>query len=171
MAIPYVWNGSVWTATQAINIWTGSVWTATNIIKVWTGTTWLDTDLDSPLDTQIVTVGYDSGSIDFGFGVLNWSYSGYSSTGQIYSNVPFGSIADGTSNIYAGAAITQLYTDDINQTLNLEITGATNSGWTFMYVNNAQFSRSAASFSSGAWIWNSVNNSIWTNPTTTIRFI
>lgn len=171
MAIPYVWNGSSWDETQELKVWNGSVWTATNTIKIWTGTTWLETDLDNPLDTQVVTVGYSSGYIDFGFGGVSWSYSGYSSTGWAYDYTPFGSILDGTSNIYAGAAITQLYTDDIAQTLNLEITGATNSGWTSMYINNSKFDRTNAAFSSGLWLWTSVNTNIWTNPTTTIKFI
>lgn len=106
-----------------------------------------------PLDTQTVTRGQTTtGSDPF----TNWS--GYKS-----ATPAFGSIADGTSNIYAGAAITSLYFYEVGyistgagyltRLLVLTITGATNTGWTTMTVGSTIFYRASASFSSGTWTW------------------
>ncbi len=69
----------------------------------------------------------------------------------------FGSINDGTSNIYGGAAITELYWDENGGPFpiySLTITGATNSGWTTLTIGSTVLSRaSATSFSSGSWSW------------------
>ncbi len=66
-----------------------------------------------------------------------------------------GSISDGTSNIYSGAAITAMYVDESAGEFYLTITGATNTGWTTMTnaTDGHSLSRSAASFSGGTWTW------------------
>lgn len=66
-----------------------------------------------------------------------------------------GSISDGTSNIYSGAAITEMYVDESAGEFYLTITGATNTGWTTMTnaTDGHSLSRSAASFSGGTWTW------------------
>lgn len=66
-----------------------------------------------------------------------------------------GSITDGTSNIYSGAAITALYWDE-NEGISsyvLTITGATNTGWTTITIGSVTLYRTAATFSSGTWTW------------------
>ena len=68
-----------------------------------------------------------------------------------------GSIVDGTSNIYSGAAITTLYWNENGGTskfYQLTITGATNSGWTTLNIGGQNFLRtSATSYGSGTWTW------------------
>lgn len=80
----------------------------------------------------------------------------------------FGTITDGTSNLYAGAAITELYWDENggapSDFVSLKITGASlaNSGWTQMAVDTYIYSRSSATYSTsgGFTTWR------WTNPGT-----
>jgi hypothetical protein len=87
-------------------------------------------------------------------------YSGFKTTAPT-----IGSISDGTSNIYGGAAITGLFffqeiyvSPPVGYTtrqLILSITGASDSGWTTMKVGSTSFNRtSAAFFASGTWVWN-----------------
>ena len=67
-----------------------------------------------------------------------------------------GSIVDGTSNIYSGAAITTLYWNENGGTARfyqLTITGAANSGWTTLTIGNQSFLRTSATYLSGTWTW------------------
>ena len=68
-----------------------------------------------------------------------------------------GSISDGTSNIFGpGNAITGLYWDEnggAGQTVNLTITGATNTGWTTLTIGATVLTRTSASFAGGTWTW------------------
>ena len=95
----------------------------------------------SGLDTQTVTSG-GSGT------ALNQDRL----RGFIVSNI--GSIAPGTSSLYAGAAVTNLYWDEFNGDYQLAITGATNSGWTTLTINGTKaLTRASATFASGVWKW------------------
>ena len=72
-----------------------------------------------------------------------------------------GSIVDGTSNIYAGAAITSLYWSENGGTFKfyrLTITGAANSGWTTLNIGGQSFLRTSASFASGSWTWSTADS-------------
>lgn len=67
-----------------------------------------------------------------------------------------GSINDGTSDIYAGAAIDSFYWDEnLGAPIYvLSIPGAANTGWTQVVIDGAAtLSRTAASFSGGVWTW------------------
>jgi len=67
-----------------------------------------------------------------------------------------GSISDGTSNLYSGAAITEFRWDEDGGTSSyvLSITGATNSGWTSVVIDGSKtLNRVDASFLSGEWTW------------------
>lgn len=95
-----------------------------------------------PLDTQTVTVGL-SGS------VLNEDRNRGYTTG-------LGSISDGTSNIYSGAAITSLFWSEDAAGVGsyiLYIPGAANSGWQIMVIGNQELLRTDATYSSGFWSW------------------
>lgn len=82
-----------------------------------------------------------------------------------YSTGPLGSINDGTSAIYAEAAITELYYYEggggTAQYI-LTITGATDSGWTTMTINGPNgivtLTRAArTTFGSGTWAWDTAH--------------
>lgn len=97
------------------------------------------------LDTQTVTSGSDgtAPNLDRRRGFLS---------GVI------GSILDGTSNIYGGAAITAFYYNEnggSGMTYALTITGATNSGWTQVTIDGLKtLARAdAVSFSASTWTW------------------
>ena len=81
-----------------------------------------------------------------------------------YDNSPaLGSINDGTSNLYSGAVITEIYHDETNSWLYLTITGTlANSGWTTMAANGTAFLRTSATFSQSGgfttWKWTGVGN-------------
>lgn len=95
------------------------------------------------LDTQTVTTGTIGTAPERGRGFLSGFY---------------GSVADATSNIYGGAAVTAFYYNEnggAGQTYVLTITGATNSGWTQVTIDGLKtLTRiSAASFSAGTWTW------------------
>lgn len=108
------------------------------------------------LDTQTVTRGTQS----VGTNPIQ-DYSGFASGS-------FGSISDGTSNIYSGAAILGLYFVQEGYTsppvgftsrqLVLTIDGArANSGWTFMKVGDTMFNRVDAAYAASTqtnWVWN-----------------
>jgi len=97
----------------------------------------------SHLDTQTVT----SGSIGTA-AALNRARGWLTGT--------IGSITDGTSDIYAGAAVTGLYYDEgggDSASYYLAITGAANSGWTTLTIGTTVLSRASASYSSGSWTW------------------
>lgn len=103
-----------------------------------------------PLDTQTVTVGV-IGSI------LNLDRErGYSSA------YPYGSIVDGTSNIYSGATISKIaWVEDGatagNGSYVLYIPGVANSGWTSMVIGTQELFRVDASYSAGFWDWPDYN--------------
>jgi hypothetical protein len=101
------------------------------------------------LDTQIVTTG--------GSGVSPDRLRGYDSSPSL------GSIFDGTSNIYSGGAITELYWDENGgggaQRYRLTISGATNSGWTTLTIGNETLLRTSATFNSftQSWTWSTAD--------------
>ena len=71
-----------------------------------------------------------------------------------------GSISDGTSDLYSGAAITELYFDENGGAGQqyLKITGTLpNSGWTTMTIDTTAYARSAATFTQAGgatqWQW------------------
>lgn len=96
------------------------------------------------LDAQTVTTGASgtAGAQD--------RIRGYSTLSGV------GSITDGTSNVYAGAAITELYWYENTGApyYYMAITGAANSGWTSVIINGTKtLDRASATFSSGTWNW------------------
>ena len=101
-----------------------------------------------PLDRQSVTVG------GTGTAPAQDRLRGFSTVNVL------GSISDGTSNLYAGAPITELYYDENlgNGIQTLKITGTlANSGWTTMTVGTTAYTRSAATFTQAGgatqWQW------------------
>ena len=75
-----------------------------------------------------------------------------------YSTGSFGSIVDGTSNIYGGAQINNLFWDEGGgegfQNYFLAINGATNGGWTKLTIGTKVLNRIDALFSTGGfWTW------------------
>lgn len=168
MSLTKVWNGTSWITPTARRVWNGSAWVPIFDIASWNGTSWVKTVLDTPIESHVLTVGSDSGSIPFLS--INWSYSGYSNAAvSPFGTVAFGSISPTTSGIYGGATVTQLYTDNNADTLTLNIPGATNSGWTTLYLGLTPFSRVSATFSSGKWTWSGASFT-WDYPTTTVKF-
>lgn len=102
------------------------------------------------LDIQTVTTGAT------GTAPLQDRVRGWSSTG------PVGAINDGTSNIYSGATIANLFWSENGgggaQYYYLAIVGATNTGWTTLTIQSsagtATLLRTAATFGAGAnWTW------------------
>jgi hypothetical protein len=102
------------------------------------------------LDAQTVTTGGvgTAGSQD--------RYRGFSTTNGI------GSIVDGTSDIYSGASITELYWFENFGTpyYYLAITGATDTGWTTMSVDGTLLARTSATYSSGTWTWSAPGSTV-----------
>lgn len=92
-------------------------------------------------DTQTVTTGISGLNPD--------RLRGYQSATST------GSITDGTSNIYSGAAITRLIWDEGSSVYELNITGATNSGWSTLTIDGTKvLTRTSATFSAGGiWVW------------------
>ncbi len=102
----------------------------------------------SGLDQQVVTAG-STGSI----GDRKRGFS---------TALAIGSIVDGTSNVYSGAAITELYHDETTNLVHLKITGAANSGWTTMRILSAGLGtvdllRASGTFASNEWTWTQAN--------------
>jgi hypothetical protein len=100
----------------------------------------------STLDTQTVTVG-GSGTIPDDSLIRGFSVP-----------LTYGSISDGTSNIYGGAAITALFYDMSAGGITMSITGTlANSGWTTLTIKSTVLNRADAFFSvSGGvsyWFW------------------
>ena len=104
----------------------------------------------SSLDSQTVTVGATTAGTT--------SRRGFSSSGS------YGSISDGTSNLYSGAAIVQIqYTWDTSYPISgvaLTIDGASraNSGWTTLTIGTTSYQRSSAQYAPDAggdtyWTW------------------
>jgi hypothetical protein len=127
------------------------------------------TPSDPGLDTQTVTAGIS--------GTFPDRARGFS------TSLSMGSVADGTSNIYAGAAIRELYhTEDGGETgadvLVLSIAGVVaNSGWAAMEIaGTAPLLRTSAVFSTVGgntyWYWYAVGNNPFGNAGTlrTVKF-
>ena len=104
----------------------------------------------SILDTQTVIIGSRN---DFG----------YVSTGYKGTGVTTGSITDGTSNVYSGAAINDLYHQTTSNKIYFRLAGSrANSGWTTMKINGISFARTSASYSAASqttWQWSSISSS------------
>ena len=107
------------------------------------------------LDVQTVTTG-GSGSPPSQDRVRGFSSS-------------IGSIVDGTSNIYGGATIANLFWDENGgggaQYYYLGIVGATNTGWTTLTIQSsfgtATLLRTAATFGAGAnWSWTTTDTAL-----------
>ena len=110
------------------------------------------------LDTQTVTRGTASTGSD---PYYNWA--GYSGTGS----PTFGSISDGTSNIYSGATINGLYFYEAGSSgtfgyydryIAWVVNGTqSNSGWSTITIGSTTYNRVDASFSTSGgvstWIW------------------
>lgn len=96
------------------------------------------------LDTQSMVVGATG-------------TSPYRTRGFVSGGV--GSLTDGTSNIYSGAAITEFAYYENGGVVegapyySLSITGAVNSGWTTVSVDGNLLQRADATFVSGNWQW------------------
>jgi hypothetical protein len=124
------------------------------------------TTTELTLDSQAVTVGsktvYNSGG--YGFAPNQTLYEGFFTV----DSTRYGSISDGTSNLYSGAAIEQLFYTWNNlysaAFLNLTIAGnRANSGWTTLTVNGTAYLRADAVQSTDAygdtrWIWVAVGD-------------
>tara|TARA_R110002153_G_C13294507_1_gene495139 strand:+ start:1542 stop:2036 length:495 start_codon:yes stop_codon:yes gene_type:complete len=133
--------------TEITDIQIGS--TAINSVYVGANKVW---DRVTSLDTQTVTVGeYISGS--------NPNLRGYG-----FGPTTGGSISDGTSNMYSGAAYYTIDTlidlsNGLGWLVQLIINGTQpNSGWTTMTIDGVAFDRADISFhsvSSGKtyWVW------------------
>jgi hypothetical protein len=131
--------------TEITDIQIGS--TAINSVYVGANKVW-----DRSLDTQTVTVGeYISGT--------NSNIRGYG-----FGFTTGGSISDGTSNMFSGAAYVQIDTlADISNgqgwIVQLGINGThPNSGWTTMTIDGVAFNRADISFHSQPsgitnWVW------------------
>ena len=98
------------------------------------------------LDTQSVSVTQN--------GSLPFRERGYVTGGSL------GSISDGTSDIYSGAAINKMLADEDASTFVLEIAGVqANSGWTTMTnaTDSLSLTRASATFGTGGgvstWTW------------------
>jgi hypothetical protein len=99
------------------------------------------------LDTQTVTVG----TIDAN------QYVGAQYGWTDFTNPNTGSVSDGTSNIYSGAAVRTLLYFDLNADQKyfsyVNAGNSGNTGWTTLTVNGSSYQRSAATYS-----YNSGNN-------------
>ena len=113
------------------------------------------------LDSQAVTVGSHSQTFPGGSGLpantSNWRGKFTNS----YATA--GSISDGTSNLYSGASIVELYYTWNNvygiSLFGLRIDGASraNSGWTTLTVNGTAYARTDANYQA-----NSAGDTYWT---------
>jgi hypothetical protein len=115
------------------------------------------------LDSQAVTVGSHSVTYPGGSGLpTNTSnYKGF----FVFNSTTYGSISDGTSNLYGGAAVTSLLYQWNNVypvsglTLLIAGTSRANSGWTTLTVNGTAYQRTSATYTA-----NSSGNTQWTWP-------
>ncbi len=97
------------------------------------------------LDTQTVTVG--SGTL-----------SSITYYGRQTSPLNFGTISDGTSNVYGGTAITGLHWNGTQNYLFLQFSATVaNSGWTTMYIGSNAFTRASAFYSTNLFRWTTGN--------------
>jgi len=101
------------------------------------------------LDSQTVTIGTES--------VMGYTSYGFRSTGSNY-----GSIVDGTSNLYSGSPIRKLYWQTGTNRLYFGVGSASNSGWTTMTLNGVNYARTSATYSVtgnvSTWSWGSLSS-------------
>lgn len=111
-----------------------------------------------PLDTQTVTVGRK------GSAVFNNRRAGFSTFGTA-----MGSVSDGTSNIYGGASVLRIDSEEVapdDYSFYLTIGGnRANSGWSSMTVNGTILLRASANSyafdgTNTTWEWDSIGD-IW----------
>ena len=97
-------------------------------------------------DVQTVTTGADGSALE------NDRRRGFDELG-------LGSISDGTSNIYGGAAIETLHWAENGgfPFYKLTITGAANAGWVTMTIGSKVLTRNDASYVGGIWTWNTTD--------------
>ena len=99
------------------------------------------------LDRQLVTVGGTGTSVD-------------ENRKRGFSSGSFGSIVDGTSDIYSGASIQLLYWDESAGQVYFTIFSgtATNTGWTTLTIGSTKLSRTSATYNVyytiHTWTWN-----------------
>lgn len=112
------------------------------------------------LDTQTVTTGASGTAVN-------------QDRVRGFVNGGLGAIADGTSNVYAGAAFLQLYWDENGgggaDQIVLTIAGAqANSGWTSITIGAVTLARGAANFivagGNSSWTWPNTNYLATTQP-------
>lgn len=105
----------------------------------------------SSLDTQVVTTG------GIGSGINQNRLRGWSLG-------TFGSISDGTSNIYSGSSVDAFYWDEGGEfgihTYTLSISSSTNDGWTQVTIGpyGKILTRSSAGFFGNYWIWTTLDD-------------
>lgn len=102
------------------------------------------------LDTQTVVIGSRN---DMGY--VSTGYRGVSNT--------TGSVTDGTSNLYSGAAVKDIYHITTLNRVRFSVLGSfANSGWTTMKINGISFARTSASFNTlgglTTWYWGSITS-------------
>lgn len=71
-----------------------------------------------------------------------------------------GSISDGFSDIYSGAAVSAInwFENGGSPRYFLSIPGASNSGWTKLTIGSRELLRASATFSAGLWEWTTADN-------------
>ena len=106
---------------------------------------------DHGLDTQVMTAGITGTTPNLNYGFWNGAN-------------PFGSLSDGTSNLFGGAVIRGLYWGEASLQLMFTVTGLfANSGWTTMTIlGQYGVTRASATYMQNAgdtyWSWNSMAN-------------
>jgi hypothetical protein len=124
-------------------------------------------DQTAYLDTQTITIGtYENDGP-----IMTYSYYGMGTTGRPSA---FGSMSDGTSNLYSGASILALYYLNVYDKNNMEVASTqvqliingtvSNSGWTTMTIGTAEtYQRADAVFTTPSgrseWVWDMVESS------------
>lgn len=120
---------------------------------------------EAALDTQTVTTGLS--------GTIPERLRGYDSSPAL------GSISDGTSNLYSGATILELYHDEDIDSVIFKVNGVqANSGWTTLTISGGagvSLLRASASFSTAGsvstWTWASAGGNPFGGSGTTITAI
>ena len=116
----------------------------------------------SNLDSQTVTVGTHTQSFSGGSGLP--ASTGHWRGKFTNSYATAGSISDGTSNLYSGASIVELYYTwntvygASYLAMRVDGTNKANSGWTTLTVGTTAFQRTAASYNGSTqgdtqWTW------------------
>ena len=116
----------------------------------------------SNLDSQTVTVGTHTQSFSGGSGLP--ASTGHWRGKFTNSYATAGSISDGTSNLYGGASIVELYYTwntvygASYLALRIDTTVLPNSGWTTLTVGTTAFQRTAATYNGSSsgdtqWTW------------------